>query len=73
MHLYNGHIYQSFCIFKDLDISTCTTKNVEFTSQFEVKAKENTTLNALVGFFDIGFNQLQHKVCDLGVTLEIQP
>ena len=28
-------------------------------------AKENTSLNALVGFFDIGFNQLENKVRDI--------
>lgn len=44
------------CIVKDIDIRTCNTDVMDFTSDFKLQITNNGVLTSLVGYFDTYFN-----------------
>ena len=55
----------TFVSTQELDLDTCKTKDLEFTSEFELVNKSAdvaTTLTALVGYFDVSFVLAHHVV-----------
>lgn len=48
-------------VLKEFDLMTCSTKDVEFSTQFEMEVTRSELLTAFVGYFDIFFD-LEHPV-----------
>ncbi|XP_013182940.1 protein arginine N-methyltransferase 1 [Amyelois transitella] len=50
------HIISEPCIVKEIDINTCNTDVMDFTSYFELPITRDGTLTSLVGYFDTFFD-----------------
>jgi len=58
-----NQVITSACSFKEIDLTTCTVKDVtDFQSLWEIKIEKTDILHALVVYFDIGFTQVHKKV-----------
>ncbi|XP_049886336.1 protein arginine N-methyltransferase 3 [Pectinophora gossypiella] len=55
------HILSQSCVVKEIDINTCTTDVMDFTSEFKLPITRDGTLTSLVGYFDTFFD-LPNKV-----------
>ncbi len=58
------------CI-KEIDLYTAKIEDLEFSSNFTLKASQNTVLNAVVGFFRVEFNL--HRKFVLSTSPKLQP
>ncbi|XP_053600412.1 protein arginine N-methyltransferase 1 [Plodia interpunctella] len=55
------HIISEACVVKEIDINTCNTDIMDFTSQFRLPITRDGSLTSLVGYFDTFFD-LPHSV-----------
>jgi len=49
-------VITSTCLLKELDLSTCSTSSVDFSSELKLKATADGSVTALVGYFDVFFD-----------------
>ena len=49
-------------LFQELDICTCCTKDLEFTSPFHLNMQREGNVTAIMGYFDIDFSKGTKKV-----------
>ena len=51
-----------FIYFQSFDVCKVSTKDLEFTSPFNLTAKKDCCVTGLIGYFDTDFNSLENKV-----------
>ncbi|XP_055346059.1 protein arginine N-methyltransferase 1-like [Paramacrobiotus metropolitanus] len=61
------HVVTSRSTLREWDLMTCTTRDLEFETRVMVRVLKTSSLTALVGFFDVGYNNptagLQTMLC----------
>jgi len=50
------------CVLKEIDVCTCSTKDLEFVTDFSLVAQRDTDLTMLVGYFDIAFTKVKNEI-----------
>lgn len=49
-------VITSTCLLRELDLSTCSTSSVDFSSELKLEATADGSITALVGYFDVFFD-----------------
>ena len=51
-------------VLQDIDISSCSTKDLEFTVPFQLMIIRDGHLTAVIGYFGVEFTKGDKKVCN---------
>lgn len=55
------YLISNTCKILEIDLYTCTTKDLDFSSSYELKVSRDDTFSGIIGWFDCTFSKLNKK------------